>query len=112
MLLTVNLGSGFIPSKKPATRAPRVVTTAAVLGEEATRSEEHTSELQSLRHLVCRLLLEKNTYNKPRYPKRPILGIGALIFNRGKILLVERGKDPFKGHRSPPGSLLLPGETL
>src|ERR1039458_9341302 len=29
------------------------------LGEERTRSEEHTSELQSLRHLVCRLLLEK-----------------------------------------------------
>src|SRR5262245_8150128 len=27
--------------------------------EEALRSEEHTSELQSLRHLVCRLLLEK-----------------------------------------------------
>src|ERR1039458_7611296 len=26
---------------------------------DATRSEEHTSELQSLRHLVCRLLLEK-----------------------------------------------------
>src|SRR5436853_7375144 len=26
---------------------------------EAARSEEHTSELQSLRHLVCRLLLEK-----------------------------------------------------
>src|ERR1039458_19432 len=25
----------------------------------STRSEEHTSELQSLRHLVCRLLLEK-----------------------------------------------------
>src|SRR5437899_7269809 len=27
------------------------------------RSEEHTSELQSLRHLVCRLLLEKKKYN-------------------------------------------------
>src|SRR5205814_10412788 len=26
---------------------------------ERKRSEEHTSELQSLRHLVCRLLLEK-----------------------------------------------------
>src|SRR5205814_7674701 len=26
---------------------------------DASRSEEHTSELQSLRHLVCRLLLEK-----------------------------------------------------
>src|SRR5258705_8473600 len=27
------------------------------------RSEEHTSELQSLRHLVCRLLLEKKKKN-------------------------------------------------
>src|SRR5438045_3403271 len=29
------------------------------LGIAGLRSEEHTSELQSLRHLVCRLLLEK-----------------------------------------------------
>src|SRR5262245_65375788 len=28
------------------------------------RSEEHTSELQSLRHLVCRLLLEKKKHTK------------------------------------------------
>src|SRR5262245_63553411 len=28
------------------------------------RSEEHTSELQSLRHLVCRLLLEKKKTQK------------------------------------------------
>src|SRR5262245_65451851 len=31
-----------------------------------TRSEEHTSELQSLRHLVCRLLLEKKKKKKQR----------------------------------------------
>src|SRR5947199_605834 len=30
----------------------------------ARRSEEHTSELQSLRHLVCRLLLEKKKKNQ------------------------------------------------
>src|SRR5262245_65366644 len=30
-----------------------------LVAPRATRSEEHTSELQSLRHLVCRLLLEK-----------------------------------------------------
>src|ERR1035441_5287218 len=30
------------------------------LQQIAPRSEEHTSELQSLRHLVCRLLLENN----------------------------------------------------
>src|SRR5437899_7982997 len=29
--------------------------------DNVMRSEEHTSELQSLRHLVCRLLLEKKT---------------------------------------------------
>src|SRR5262245_66445672 len=39
----------------------------ATMGPEA-RSEEHTSELQSLRHLVCRLLLEKKKKNnKKRY---------------------------------------------
>src|ERR1035438_8098968 len=32
---------------------------AAQKGTREDRSEEHTSELQSLRHLVCRLLLEK-----------------------------------------------------
>src|SRR5437899_8678214 len=31
---------------------------------EVLRSEEHTSELQSLRHLVCRLLLEKKKKKK------------------------------------------------
>src|SRR5205814_10214525 len=31
------------------------------------RSEEHTSELQSLRHLVCRLLLEKKNHGRCRY---------------------------------------------
>src|SRR5262245_2183506 len=38
----------------PLRRATRTVPIVFVL-----RSEEHTSELQSLRHLVCRLLLEK-----------------------------------------------------
>src|SRR5258705_9841497 len=31
--------------------------------ERHRRSEEHTSELQSLRHIVCRLLLEKKKIN-------------------------------------------------
>src|SRR5437899_4969235 len=34
------------------------------LVEGLRRSEEHTSELQSLRHLVCRLLLEKKKKKK------------------------------------------------
>src|SRR5262245_62488251 len=40
----------------------------------APRSEEHTSELQSLRHLVCRLLLEKKTRRQapPVPPERRV----------------------------------------
>jgi len=34
------------------------------------RSEEHTSELQSLRHLVCRLLLEKKNSNSGQAQRR------------------------------------------
>src|SRR5215472_19194100 len=34
---------------------------------DASRSEEHTSELQSLRHLVCRLLLEKKKQKQHHY---------------------------------------------
>src|SRR5205814_10683325 len=36
----------------------------------SARSEEHTSELQSLRHLVCRLLLEKKKLNPMRHRAR------------------------------------------
>jgi 8-oxo-dGTP diphosphatase len=47
-----------------------------------------------------------------RYPRRPILGIGALIFRRAKILLIERGKQPLKGYWSLPGGALETGERL
>src|SRR5258708_29324166 len=45
-----------------------------VAGEAAARSEEHTSELQSPDHLVCRLLLEKK--KNTRYI-RPLISIAC-----------------------------------
>ncbi len=47
-----------------------------------------------------------------RYPERPILGVGALILDGDRILLVERGKNPLKGFWSLPGGVLEVGETL
>src|SRR2546425_5991433 len=44
------------PSRRATRRALRAPTWAS---SSNTRSEEHTSELQSLAYLVCRLLLEK-----------------------------------------------------
>src|SRR5437899_9421454 len=48
---------------------PRALTDCDLLsdGWDRERSEEHTSELQSLRHLVCRLLLEKKNNLSPDY---------------------------------------------
>jgi 8-oxo-dGTP diphosphatase len=38
--------------------------------------------------------------------------VGALIFRRGRVLLVERGREPLKGCWSLPGGVLETGETL
>src|SRR5690348_18060490 len=46
--------------------APVRTSTTAAPPVSALRSEEHTSELQSPVHLVCRLLLEKKKKNKER----------------------------------------------
>src|SRR5437899_8258717 len=43
---------------------PRPSELVAAYRRGRSRSEEHTSELQSLRHLVCRLLLEKKKKKK------------------------------------------------
>src|SRR6266498_4840362 len=57
----------------PGSRTPLstpLVVIASVRGVRSTRSEEHTSELQSRPHLVCRLLLEK----KKQKPLNPLEG--------------------------------------
>src|SRR3712207_8701214 len=53
----------YRPALKPWTRRglPPTGTSRAISGTDSTRSEEHTSELQSRQYLVCRLLLEKKT---------------------------------------------------
>lgn len=40
------------------------------------------------------------------------MGVGALIFQDGKLLIAERGKEPLKGYWSLPGGILEVGETL
>src|SRR5437899_8186447 len=47
-----------------ADRADVVQPVCPAGADDGHRSEEHTSELQSLRHLVCRLLLEKKKKKK------------------------------------------------
>src|SRR5262245_64089015 len=48
-----------VPQRLPGQEQGVRLLQPRALVREVVRSEEHTSELQSLRHLVCRLLLEK-----------------------------------------------------
>src|SRR4051795_538958 len=93
------------------------------------RSEEHTSELQSHSHIVCRLLLEKKTTSRyrgsrgnvpmcawpssssacrgtcaiPRFPRqRPHVRVDFFDFDRPFFLMIRR----------PPRSTLFPYTTL
>src|SRR5438552_9950786 len=62
--LDVVAGRMFAPSAELVNRYAETIVTETQPRHRATRSEEHTSELQSPDHLVCRLLLEKKKNDK------------------------------------------------
>ena len=47
-----------------------------------------------------------------RYPERPMVGVGAIIFRDDRVLLVQRGSEPSYGKWSIPGGLVELGESL
>ena len=47
-----------------------------------------------------------------QFPSRPFLGVGALISENDRILLVERGQPPLAGWWSLPGGIVEAGERL
>ncbi len=46
------------------------------------------------------------------YPARPIVGVGAVILDGPRVLLVRRAHEPLKGEWSLPGGAVELGETL
>jgi 8-oxo-dGTP diphosphatase len=46
------------------------------------------------------------------YPESPIAGVGAVIVQDGRVLIVQRGQEPLKGAWSLPGGALELGETI
>jgi ADP-ribose pyrophosphatase YjhB (NUDIX family) len=47
-----------------------------------------------------------------QYPERPIVGVGAVIVDTGKVVLIRRRYEPLKGHWSLPGGTVEVGEAL
>lgn len=46
------------------------------------------------------------------YPERPVVGIGGVIIEQGRALLIRRGSEPLRGEWSIPGGTLELGESL
>lgn len=47
-----------------------------------------------------------------QFPSRPIVGVGAVIVDGARVLLVKRGRPPLMGSWSLPGGAVEVGETL
>src|SRR5450631_3455839 len=46
------------------------------------------------------------------YPERPLVGVGGVIIDAGRALLIRRASEPLRGEWSIPGGMLELGETL
>jgi 8-oxo-dGTP diphosphatase len=46
------------------------------------------------------------------YPDRPLVGVGAVIIDAGRVVVVKRASEPLKGRWSIPGGMLELGEKL
>jgi mutator protein MutT len=46
------------------------------------------------------------------YPESPLIGVGAVIVEQNRVLLIRRGQPPLLGEWSLPGGVLECGETL
>ncbi len=49
---------------------------------------------------------------KREYPASPLVGVGAIIIEDGRVVLVKRGHPPLQGEWSIPGGVLEVGEML
>jgi mutator protein MutT len=47
-----------------------------------------------------------------RFPARPIVSVGAVIVDGGRVVLAQRAHEPLKGEWSLPGGVVEIGETL
>jgi 8-oxo-dGTP diphosphatase len=50
--------------------------------------------------------------DRREYPERPVVGVGGVVIQEGRALLIKRGHAPLQGEWSIPGGTLELGETL
>jgi 8-oxo-dGTP diphosphatase len=58
-----------------------------------------------------KVALRKRAFSR-EYPERPVVGVGGVVIEDGRALLIRRGSEPLRGEWSIPGGTLELGETL
>jgi len=61
---------------------------------------------------LCSAEQEVDYHMRRDYPERPIVGVGAVVFDGDQVILVRRGSPPSYGAWSLPGGAVEVGETL
>jgi 8-oxo-dGTP diphosphatase len=56
--------------------------------------------------------LSEERKSSREYPDRPLVGVGGVVIESGRALLIRRGTEPLLGEWSIPGGTLELGETL
>jgi 8-oxo-dGTP diphosphatase len=59
-------------------------------------------------HYAPRLIMASSR----EYPERPLVGVGGVVIDKGRALLIRRASEPLRGEWSIPGGMLELGETL
>ncbi len=56
--------------------------------------------------------MQTTTTRRREFPEQPLVGVGGVVIEDGRVLLARRGRPPLAGLWSIPGGLLELGETL
>src|SRR5580658_9232474 len=56
--------------------------------------------------------MTRDANDRREFPERPIVGIGGIVIDGDRVLLVQRAAEPLKGQWSIPGGALELGESL
>jgi 8-oxo-dGTP diphosphatase len=61
---------------------------------------------------ALRVDLIETMASQREYPERPVVGVGGVIIDDDRVVLIRRGSEPLRGQWSIPGGVLELGETL
>ncbi len=59
-----------------------------------------------------KLPMTRKASDRREFPERPIVGVGGIVINGDRVLLVQRAAEPLQGQWSIPGGALELGESL